>query len=117
MTETKTAVANFAIGELHKELPFDLLFNNAEAEIFFAFVDEYKGDIGLPITHKNGLIAVQVNSGNVSAIYDMLARHVEMYVQPVPCINTLIKSGQFDRDFKDVFGLSESVKQSLKEIS
>jgi len=37
--------------------------------------------------------------------------------QQVNLMDQFIASGEFDKAFKDVFGLPETVKQSLKEIS
>lgn len=35
----------------------------------------------------------------------------------VNLMDQFIESGEFDKAFKDVFGLPESVKQSLKEVT
>lgn len=35
----------------------------------------------------------------------------------VNLIDHFIQSGEFDKAFKDVFGLPESVQQSLKEVT
>lgn len=89
----KLQVANFIIGELHKELPFDLVLNQAETEAFLTFVEGYKGDLRLPMTCKNESTIIQINKENVDAIYLMLSTHTEQHELP------------------------ETVKQSLKEIS
>jgi hypothetical protein len=89
----KLQVANFIIGELHKELPFYLVLNQAETEVFLTFVEGYKGDLRLPMTCKNESTIIQVNKENVDAIYLMLSTHTEQHELP------------------------ETVKQSLKEIS
>ncbi|HCM31829.1 MAG TPA: hypothetical protein DIC32_10210 [Acinetobacter radioresistens] len=90
---TKLQVANFIIGELHKELPFDLVLNQAETEAFLTFVEGYKGDLRLPITCKNESTIIQINKENVDAIYLMLSTHTEQHELP------------------------ETVVQSLKEVS
>ena len=90
---TKLQVANFIIGELHKELPFDLVLNQAETEAFLTFVEGYKGNLRLPMTCKNESTIIQINKENVDAIYLMLSTHTEQHELP------------------------ETVKQSLKEIS
>ena len=89
----KLQVANFIIGELHKELPFYLVLNQAETEAFLTFVEGYKGDLRLPMTCKNESTIIQINKENVDAIYLMLSTHTEQHQFP------------------------ETVKQSLKEIS
>ena len=90
---TNIQVANFIIGELHKELPFDLVLNQAETEAFLTFAEGFKGDLRLPITCKNESTIIQINKENVDAIYLMLSTHTEQHELP------------------------ETVKQSLKEIS
>lgn len=114
---TNIQVANFIIGELHKELPFNLVLNQAETEAFLTFVEGYKGDLRLPMTCKNESTIIQVNKENVDAIYLMLSTHTEQHEEPENSIDQFIASGGFDEAFKDVFGLPEKVKQSLKEIS
>lgn len=89
----KLQVANFIIGELHKELPFDLVLNQAETEAFLTFVEGYKGDLRLPMTCKNESTIIQINKENVDAIYLMLSTHTEQHELP------------------------ETVVQSLKEVS
>lgn len=90
---TKLQVANFIIGELHKELPFDLVLNQAETEAFLTFVEGYKGELRLPMTCKNESTIIQINKENVDAIYLMLSTHTEQHELP------------------------ETVVQSLKEVS
>ena len=89
----KLQVANFIIGELHKELPFDLVLKQAETEVFLTFVEGYKGDLRLPMTCKNESTIIQINKENVDAIYLMLSTHTEQHE------------------------LLETVVQSLKEVS
>ncbi len=89
----KLQVANFIIGELHKELPFYLVLNQAETEAFLTFVEGYKGDLRLPMTCKNESTIIQINKENVDAIYLMLSTHTEQHELP------------------------ETVVQSLKEVS
>lgn len=89
----KLQVANFIIGELHKELPFDLVLNQAETEAFLIFIEGFKGDLRLPMTCKNESTIIQINKENVDAIYLMLSTHTEQHELP------------------------ETVVQSLKEVS
>lgn len=89
----KLQVANFIIGELHKELPFDLVLNQAETEAFLTFIEGFKGDLRLPMTCKNESTIIQINKENVDAIYLMLSTHTEQHELP------------------------ETVVQSLKEVS
>ena len=89
----KLQVANFIIGELHKELPFDLVLNQAETEAFLTFIEGFKGDLRLPMTCKNESTIIQINKENVDAIYLMLSTHTEQHELP------------------------ETVVQSFKEVS
>lgn len=114
---TNIQVANFIIGELHKELPFDLVLNQTETEAFLTFVEGYKGDLRLPMTYKNGSTIIQINKENIDAIYLMLSPHTEQHEEPENSIDQFIASGGFDEAFKDVFGLPKKVKQNLKEVS
>jgi len=90
---TNIQVANFIIGELHKELPFDLVLNQAETEAFLTFAKGFKGDLRLPMSCKNESTIIQINKENVDAIYLMLSTHTEQHELP------------------------ETVVQSLKEVS
>ena len=86
---TNIQVANFIIGELHKELPFDLVLNQTETEAFLTFVEGYKGDLRLPMTYKNGSTIIQINKENVDAIYLMLSTHTEQHELPETVVESL----------------------------
>lgn len=85
----KLQVANFIIGELHKELPFDLVLNQAETEVFLTFAEGFKGDLRLPMTCKNESTIIQINKENVDAIYLMLSTHTEQHELPETVVQGL----------------------------
>ena len=120
MTEiqlTKLQLANYVCDELHKEIPFDLIFNQGEFVPFMEIIDASNLDVGFPVKNIGDKIHVGVTKGNSSGIYEALSSYILEHQKQENCIDQFIASGEFDKAFKDVFGLPESVKQSLKEIS
>ena len=115
--KTNIAVAHFIIDELHKDKPFDLILDQQQADVFFLAVEGYQGDLRLSISHKSGITTIQVDDGNADAIYHMLSSYIAKHQKPKNCIDQFIADGEFDKTLNDFFGLPESVKQSLKEIS
>ena len=95
MTETQQtniAVANFIIGELHKEKPSNLVLDRQQADVFFLAAEGYPGDLRLSISHKSGITNILVDNSNADAIDRMLSIFITKH---------------------DRFG----VVQSLKEVS
>lgn len=90
--QTNIVVANFIIDELHKDKPFNLVLDQQQADVFFLAVEEFQGDLRLPISYKSGITTVQVDNGNADAIDRMLSIFITK---------------------RDQFG----VVQSLKEVS
>lgn len=90
--QTNIVVANFIIDELHKDKPFNLVLDQQQADVFFLAVEEFQGDLRLPISYKSGITTIQVDNGNADAIDRMLSIFITKH---------------------DRFG----VVQSLKEVS
>lgn len=125
--QTNLAVANFIISELHKEKPFDLvldagetgaLFNIAESShhLHSGLVDWIKNTTHSRVKNGTGII-IRVQDHFVDHLYHMLSTYITEHEQPKNNIDQFIASGEFDKAFKDVFGLPESVVKSLKEVS
>ena len=120
MTEiqlTKLQLANYVCDELHKEMPFDLIFNQGEFVPFMEIIDASNLDVGFPVKNIGDKIHVGVTKGNSNGIYQALSSYIAEHQKPKNCIDQFIASGEFDKTLNDFFGLPESVKQSLKEIS
>ncbi|MFU9812461.1 hypothetical protein ACNGTW_02390 [Acinetobacter radioresistens] len=115
--QTNIAVANFIIDELHKDKPFNLMLEQQQADVFFLAVEGFQGDLRLSISHKSGITTIEVDDGNADAIYQMLSSYIAKHEQSRNTIDSFINDGGFNQAFKDVFGLPDSVKQSLKEVS
>ena len=120
MTEiqlTKLQLANYVCDDLHKEMPFDLIFNQDEFGPFMEIIEASNLDGGFPVKNIGDKIHVGVTRDNSNGIYEALSSYITEHQKPKNCIDQLIASGEFDKAFRDVFGLPESVKQSLKEVS
>ena len=120
MTEiqlTKLQLANYVCDELHKEMPFDLIFNQDEFLPFMEIIDASNLNIEFSVKNIGDKIHVGVTKGNSNGIYQALSSYIAKHEQPANNIDQFIASGGFDQAFKDVFGLPESVQQSLKEVT
>ena len=120
MTEiqlTKLQLANYVCDELHKEMLFDLIFNQDEFAPFMEIIEASSLNVGFPVKNIGDKIHVGVTKDNSDGIYQALSSYILEHQEPKNCIDTLIKSGQFDRDFKSVFGLPVGVVKALGEVS
>ncbi len=120
MTEiqlTKLQLANYVCDELHKEMPFDLIFNQDEFVPFMEIIDASNLNVGFSVKNIGDKIHVGVNKGNSNGIYQALSSYIAKHQKPENCIDQFIESGEFDKTLNDFFGLPESVVQSLKEVS
>lgn len=120
MTEiqlTKLQLANYVCDELHKEMPFDLIFNQDEFGPFMEIIEASNLDVGFSVKNIGDKIHIGVTKDNSNDIYQALSSYIAEHQKPKNCIDQFIESGEFDKTLNDFFGLPESVKQSLKEIS
>ena len=118
MTEiqlTKLQLANYVCDELHKEMPFDLIFNQGEFEPFMEIIDASNLDVGFSIKNIDDKIYVGVTKGNSNGIYQALSSYIAEHQKPANNIDQFIQSGEFDKAFSDVFGLPIGVVKSLGE--
>lgn len=120
MTEiqlTKLQLANYVCNELHKEMPFDLIFNQDEFLPFMEIIDASNLNVGFSVKNIGDKIHVGVTKGNSNGIYEALSSYITEHQKPENCIDTLIASGEFDKAFRDVFGLPSGVVKALGEVS
>ena len=120
MTEiqlTKLQLANYVCDELHKEMPFDLIFNQGEFEPFMEIIDASDLVVGFSVKNIGDKIHVGVTNGNSNGIYQALSSYIAEHEQAANNIDTFIASGEFDKAFRDVFGLPSGVVKSLGEVS
>lgn len=121
MTEiqlTSVQVANYIIDELYKEKPFDLILTPEQYSSFLNIVENSPAvSFGFRSWQEGECILVGVDESNVDQIYHKLSSYIAQHQKPENCIDQFIASGEFDKAFKDVFGLQESVVKSLKEVN
>lgn len=124
--QTNIAVANYIIDELHKDKPFNLVLNAGETGALYHiaseshclhsdFVRKLEATLRQCVNNGTGVI-LEINS-NADLYYHMLSSYIARHEQPANHIDQFIESGEFDKAFRDVFGLSESAVKSLGEVS
>ena len=125
--QTNIAVANFIIGELYKGKPFNLVLGQGETGALYHIASEshhlhsdvvQKLEATLKQRVNNGTgIILEVSDSNADMYYHMLSIYIEKHQKPENCIDQFIASGGFDKAFRNVFGLSDDVVNSLGEVS
>lgn len=117
MTEIKKniAVANLVIDELHQDKPFVLKLDIEQRKHFLLVLGDAKIDFKI-IHHANGC-DILIEESIVHPLYSVMANYIAMHEKPKNDIDDFIASGEFDKAFKNVFGLSKNVVKSLKEVT
>ncbi len=125
--QSNITVANFIIGELAKDKPFTLVLDAGQTgalhNIAIKSHHPHSGFVGelVKVTKAqayNGTgIQLKIDESNADPMYHILSSYVAQNENPKNNIDQFIASGEFDKAFRDVFGLPESVVQSLKEVS
>ena len=124
--QTNIAVANFIIGELYKEKPFNLVLDAGETGALYhiaseshhlhsGFVRKLEATLRQRVNNGTGVI-LEINC-NADLYYHVLSSYIAEHEQTANNIDKFIASGEFDKAFKDVFGIPESVVKSLGEVS
>ena len=124
--QTNIAVANFIIGELYKEKPFNLVLDAGETGALYhiaseshhlhsGFISKLEATLRQRVNNGTGVI-LEINC-NADLYYHVLSSYIAEHEQPTNNIDQLIQSGEFDKAFKDVFGLPIGVVKSLGEVS
>ena len=125
--QTNIAVANFIIGELHKDKPFNLKLDAGEIGALYHiaseshhlhsdFVRKLEATLKQRVNNGTGII-LEVSDSNADMYYHMLSIYIEKHQKPENCIDQFIASGGFDKAFYGVFGRSDDAVESLGEIS
>lgn len=124
--QTNIAVANFIIGELYKEKPFNLVLDAGQTGALYnitseshhlhsGFVRKLEATLRQRVNNGTGVI-LEINC-NADLYYHVLSSYIAEHEQTANNIDQFIQSGEFDKAFKDVFGLPSGVVESLGEIS
>lgn len=122
--QTNIAVANFIIGELYKDKPFNLvldagqtgaLYNitNESHHLHSGFVRKLEATLRQRVNNGTGII-LEVSNSNADLYYHMLSIYVEKHQKLENCIDQFIQSGEFDKAFKDVFGRSDDAVNAVR---
>lgn len=119
MTEnvTKLQLANYVCDELRKEMPFDLIFNQDELPLFMEIIDASKLNVGFPVKNIGDNTHIGVTKENLNGLYEVFSSHISKHVEATNSIDQFIASGEFDKAFRDVFGLPIGVVDNLGEVS
>lgn len=116
--QTNIAVANFIIGELYKDKPFNLVLDHGETGALYHiaseshhlhsdFVCKLEATLRQRVNNGTGVI-LEINSN--ADLYDhMLSIYVEKHQKLENCIDQFIANGEFDKAFNGVFGRSDVV--------
>ena len=113
--QTNIAVANFIIGELRKEKPFNLVLDAGQTGSLYniaseshhlhsGFVRKLEATLRQRVSNGTGVI-LEINS-NADLYYHVLSSYIAEHTQPTNSIDQFIQSGGFDKAFESVFGLS-----------
>ena len=124
--QTNIAVANFIIGELHKDKPFNLkldagqtgaLYNIASEShhLHSGFVCKLEATLRQRVNNGTGVV-LEINN-NADLYYHVLSSYIATHTQQKNSIDQFIASGVFDKAFESVFGLPIGVVDSLGEVS
>lgn len=124
--QTNIAVANYIIAELHKEKLFNLVLDAGQTGALYnitseshhlhsGFVRKLEATLRQRVNNGTGVI-LEINC-NADLYYHVLSSCIVEHEQTANNIDKFIASGEFDKAFKDVFGIPESVVKSLGEVS
>lgn len=124
--QTNIAVANFIIGELHKEKPFNLVLDAGQTGALYniaseshhlhsGFVRKLEATLRQRVNNGTGVV-LEINN-NADLYYHVLSSYIAKHGQQKNSIDQFIASGEFDKAFESVFGLPIGVVDSLGEVS
>ena len=124
--QTNVGVANYIIGELHKEKPFNLVLDPGQTGALYnitseshhlhsGFVRKLEATLRQRVRNGTGVI-LEINC-NADLYYHVLSSYIAEHEQTANNIDQFIQSGEFDKAFRDVFGLPIGVVESLGGVS
>ncbi|MBC68515.1 MULTISPECIES: hypothetical protein [Acinetobacter] len=122
--QTNIAVANFIIGELYKDKPFNLVLNAGQTGSLYIiaseshhlhsdFVQKLEATLRQRVNNGTGII-LEVSDSNADLYYHILSIYIEKHQKPENCIDQFIASGGFDKAFESVFGRSDDVVNAVR---
>lgn len=125
--QTNIQVANYIIGELHKDKPFTMSIDFDQTVALGEILSESHHlhsncinalavEVRVHVISNKGL-KFPITDKNADVIYHVLSNYIAVHEKPKNCIDEFIKSGGFDQAFRDVFGLPNEVVESLKEMT
>lgn len=121
--QTNIAVANFIIGELYKDKPFNLVLDAGQTGALYNitseshhlhsnFVQKLEATLRQRVNNGTGVM-LEINSN--ADLYDhVLSIYVEKHQKLENCIDQFIASGGFDKAFNCVFGLSDDAVNAVR---
>ena len=124
--QTNIAVANFIIGELYKEKPFNLVLDAGETGALYhiaseshhlhsGFISKLEATLRQRVNNGTGVI-LEINC-NADLYYHVLSSYIAKHTQPTNSIDQFIAGGGFDKAFQSVFSLPDGVVMALGEVS
>ena len=122
--QTNISVANFIIGELHKDKPFNLVLNAGQTGALYHitseshhlhsdFVRKLETTLRQRVNNGTGVI-LEVSDSSADLYYHMLSIYVEKHQKLENCIDQFIASGGFDKAFNGVFGLADDAVNAVR---
>ena len=122
--QTNISVANFIIGELYKDKPFNLVLDAGQTGALYNiaseshhlhsdFVQKLEATLRQRVNNGTGII-LEVSDSNADLYYHMLSIYIEKHQKPENCIDQFIANGGFDKAFKGVFGRSDDAVNAVR---
>lgn len=123
--QTNIAVANFIIGELYKDKPFNLVLDAGQTGALYnitseshhlhsGFVRKLEATLRQRVNNGTGVI-LEINSN--ADLYDhMLSSYIAEHEQTANNIDKFIASGGFDKAFESVFGRSNDAVNAARGV-
>ncbi len=121
--QTNIAVANFIIGELYKDKPFNLKLDAGQTGALYHiaseshhlhsdFVRKLEATLRQRVNNGTGVV-LEINS-NADLYYHVLSNYIAVHEKPENCIDQFIASGGFDKAFRNVFGRSDDAVNAAR---
>ena len=122
--QANIAVANFIIGELYKDKPFNLVLDAGQTGALYNitseshhlhsdFVRKLEATLKQRVNNGTGII-LEVSNSNADLYYHMLSIYVEKHQKLENCIDQFIANGGFDKAFESVFGRSDDAANAAR---
>ena len=121
--QSNIAVANFIIGELYKEKPFNLVLDAGQTGALYhiaseshhlhsGFVRKLEATLRQRVNNGTGVV-LEINS-NADLYCHVLSSYIAKHTQATNSIDQFIASGEFDKAFESVLGLSDDAVNAVR---